>query len=336
MTLSKPTWAVVATVDEPPAVVQAFVAWHLAQGASHIYIYCDRPDDPVMPLLAPLSKVTATGCDAAHWALLGRNRPRRHEVRQVRNARHAYAATKADWLVHIDADEFLWAARPVADILSQLPDEIDGFVAPVAERMHTLEDAGESVFEGAFRRPFHGTGSEGRAAFGRGYHLTFKGLTCHAQGKTFARTGRAISLSIHRARSDVKGYDVCHERASHDDLALLHFDGLTPLHWAFKLARMAYVAEKKGGMPPPQHRQRQADALRADVGQAADLYHRLKSVDADQEVVMRRHGIWSDQRCDINAALTVYFPDCVAQLRPEAIDDWLRFEKGYLLAHMNL
>jgi hypothetical protein len=117
MTLSEPTWAVVATVDEPPAVVQAFVAWHLSLGAAHGYLYFDRPDDPVQRAVVHLPQVSAVACDEANWLRIGKSRPRRHQVRQVANARDAYARADADWLVHIDADEFLWSQGPLTDHL---------------------------------------------------------------------------------------------------------------------------------------------------------------------------------------------------------------------------
>ena len=78
MTLSEPTWAVVATVDEPLAVVQTFVAWHLSLGAAHVYLYCDRPNDPVQAAVAHLPQVSTVICDDVHWLRIGKSRPRRH------------------------------------------------------------------------------------------------------------------------------------------------------------------------------------------------------------------------------------------------------------------
>ena len=144
MVKNLPTWAVVATVDEPPAVVQAFVAWHLALGASQVFIYCDRPNDPVQSILAHLAQVTVVGCDAAHWLRVGKSRPRRHEVRQVRNARDADARAKTDWILHCDADEFVWAGVSVQSVLAGALDQTDCLVLPVTRR---------KLFKSAFWKP---------------------------------------------------------------------------------------------------------------------------------------------------------------------------------------
>ena len=334
MTASNPTWAVVATVDEPPAVVQAFVAWHLSMGASHVSIYCDRPDDPLVDILRDLPKVTVIASDNAHWLTLGSSRPRRHEVRQVRNARHAYAATDADWLIHMDADEFIWSDAPISEHLASLAETVDAWGLPVAERVHLADDPGLSIFEGAFRRPYHGSNKQGRETFGRGYYLTYKGLTGHAQGKTFARANRALSLSIHRAKSEVEGYDVIHERAPCDAVELLHFDGLTAFQWSFKLARLAFALERADGMLPPVHRARQLKSLYDDRERAPALYERLKSVDDAMQDVMRAHDVWSQPPFDPGPALAALFPDAKIDLSPTAIDAWLRSNKKHVLSYL--
>ena len=111
MTLSEPTWAVVATVDEPLAVVQTFVAWHLSLGAAHVYLYCDRPNDPVQAAVAHLPRVSVVICDDAHWLRIGKSRPRRHQVRQVAN--------------YLGAPSHLVNKAPTADLESLTPQKSD-------------------------------------------------------------------------------------------------------------------------------------------------------------------------------------------------------------------
>ncbi|MFT6075351.1 MAG: hypothetical protein ACJAZ1_002280 [Yoonia sp.] len=116
--------------------------------------------------------------------------------------------------------------------------------------MHLEGAQSTSIFEGAFRRPFVSSITRGPAVFGPDYAMTYKGLTGHALGKVFVRTGRPLRLSILRAQSTGGHSELVSERADCDQLELLHFDGLTPLQWTFKLARMAHALVKKGGMPP--------------------------------------------------------------------------------------
>ena len=56
-------------------------------------------------------------------------RPAKHQARQGSNARHANNRhankdrPEVDWLAHIDTDEFLLPAQPVAETLAALPSE---------------------------------------------------------------------------------------------------------------------------------------------------------------------------------------------------------------------
>ena len=331
MTISKPTWAVVATVDEPPAVVQAFVAWYLSLGASRVFLYCDRPDDPVQQQVGHLAQVSVVACDNAHWLRVGKSRPRRHQVRQARNAQDAYARTDTDWLVHIDADEFLWSQGAMAEHLAQVSDASDCLIVPVAERVHLANAAESTVFEGAFRRPFVSSAKKGRAVFGADYDLTYKGLAGHAQGKAFVRTGRPLNLSIHRPRPKSGGADVIVERASYDQLELLHFDGLTVLQWTFKLARMAYALAKTGGMPPSPHRRRQANAVLTDPDKLTEIYDRLKRPDDARQTLLRAHDLLATPAFDPVPALQLWFPDGPIDLAPDTIDQWLGQNKAGII-----
>lgn len=199
MTLSKSTWAVVATVDEPSALVQAFVAWHLSRGAARVFLYCDRPDDPVQDAFAHLPQVTVVSCDGAHWSRIGKSRPHRHQVRQVRNARDAYERAEVDWLVHIDADKFLWSQTQIAEHLIAVSDATDCLVIPVAERVHLAGGENKSIFEGAFRRPFVASVTKGRAVLGPDYSMTYRGLAGHAQGNFYAHWPPAAAFYSSRA-----------------------------------------------------------------------------------------------------------------------------------------
>jgi hypothetical protein len=329
------TWAVVATVDEPPGLVQAFVAWHLSLGADAVFIYCDKPDDPVQQMLSHLPQVTVISCDEPHWLRLGKSRPRRHQVRQVRNARDAYTRARTDWILHSDADEFLWPGTSVAQTLAQVDADADCLTVRVAERVHLSTDAGQSVLEGAFRRPFQEPAKKGRKIFGPEYALTYRGLTGHAQGKAFVRTGRDVKLSIHRPRPLNSDQEVALARADVSALELLHFDGLTADFWIYKLARMAHALAKTDGMPPSPHRRKQADALISDMADAVHLYQRMKCPDDQMRALLKEYGLWTEPPFDPSAAIFRYFPDQTVELTPLAIDGWLQQFKANIRAFLN-
>ncbi len=296
-----PTWAVVATVDEPPALVQAFVAWYLDLGAAEVWLYFDRENDPAADLFAGQPQVRVTRCDAAYWAQFGR-RPEKHQIRQVRNATDAYGRVCADWLLHCDADEFLWPVDGVGAHLDRVYPWMDGAIVPVAERVFVAGAARTMVFDGMFRRP-----DKTNAASDP---MTLRGLTGHAIGKTFTPVGRNLTLSVHRPK---RGDDTL-KLEPVPGLELLHFDGLTRLHWVYKLLRKANAFAHQGGMVPSPHRQRQIDAVRDDLDTAFAVYDRLKVLDSAACATLRQKEL-------------LFAPSIRPEahgLTSEAIDDWIR------------
>ncbi|MFQ1699299.1 glycosyltransferase family 2 protein [Loktanella agnita] len=314
MTQNRPTWAVVATVDEPPALVQVFVDWYRRLGASEIFLYFDQPDDPAATGLPDM--VTVCRCDADHWARLGKRRPEKHQIRQLRNATDAYRNMQSDWLLHVDADEYLWATQPVADCLTRFDATTDCAIVPVAERVFVAEQA-HVPLAGPFRRPFTGAVAQGRALFGPDYALSLRGLTGHAIGKSFTRAGQELEISIHRPRylKSAPDRDVKMERAS--GLDLLHFDGLTRLHWVYKLLRKADAYLNHNGMEPSPHRQRQITAVLQDRAAAYALHDRLKLMNDATLQQLDTLGLLLDPPFDPLAGTGV-------SLTSDDVDDWLR------------
>ncbi len=311
---TKQTWAVVATVDEHPDLVRTFVAWHLHLGASEVHLYFDRPDDPAAEMVRALPQVRVCLCDAAHWRRLGKRRPDKHQIRQLHNATDAYAKTRADWLLHCDADEYLWPALPVADHLAEVDQGVEAAVVPVAERCFVSDAGTKTVFDGVFRRP--ATGKSGKDV------LTQRGLTGHAIGKTFTRAGRGCQISIHRPQREVPPVAL----APLSGVALLHFDGLTALHWVYKLLRKADAFAHHNGMPPAPQRQRQIEAVLEDPMAGLALYHRLKVLTPAQAKALATQDLLLHVNFDPAAALQAIFGESDL-LRPADSDRWLCQQK---------
>mgnify|MGYP001174791293 CR=1 FL=1 len=110
---------VVATAKAPTDRIARFAAWHLDLGADRVTLYFDAPDPAQIDALRH-PRITAHACDAAHWDKR-RGRPETHQLRQARNATEAWRHCNAEWLAHIDVDEFLWPADDMANALASLP-----------------------------------------------------------------------------------------------------------------------------------------------------------------------------------------------------------------------
>ena len=321
-------WAVVATVNEPPVLVQSFVAWHLSLGAAEIFLYFDRPDDPVADFFLALPQVHMIRCDDRHWQALGR-RPVKHEVRQSQNATQAYERTGCDWLVHMDADEFLWPTGNVADHLAAADTLADGLAVPVAERIYDGTARCSSIYDGLFRRPFSSTMKDGHPIFDNSHGALSRGLTGHTIGKAFARTGRHLRIAIHRPRlPNQKRIVPMISRAA--GLELLHFDGLTPLHWMAKFLRAAHLQPRAVQTPPP-HRLKQMQAVLEAPNEALELHDLLKVADRSLITALDRYDLLLRANFSPQAALETYFPTQDVDVSTEAFDAWLWAEKGDLL-----
>ena len=182
-----PTWGIVATVDEPPQLVAAFAAHHLALGAAEIHLYLDRPDPEVQRLLAGLDGVRVTVCDEQYWAAspLGR-RPPLPMGRQRQNANHAYARAGTDWLLHCDADEFVRSADKIERRMAKAPAGVAFLQLKMLERVR-LADGMAGIFDGIFRRPGMGFEQWGEEVYGRFAKFLHSGITGHAGCRTGMR-----------------------------------------------------------------------------------------------------------------------------------------------------
>lgn len=150
-----PTWGVAMLAREPAALVLTNIAWHLEAGAREFHLFLDNPEDPVHAAAAAIPGVHVTRCDAEFWARAGRRRSVWNNHRQTAAVDMAYRNSGVDWLLHLDADEFVWQRRPLAQELARLAPQADALVLPVRERAYTRPDP-QDLFEGIFRVPQEG------------------------------------------------------------------------------------------------------------------------------------------------------------------------------------
>ena len=117
--MSRPRWGLVATIKAPTTDVLKFAAHHLELDADDITIFLDDCNAETAAALADHPRVHTIQTDEAHWKNTIGRRPKKHQVRQVRNASYHYRrASHLDWVAHIDVDEFICPSRPVSELLA--------------------------------------------------------------------------------------------------------------------------------------------------------------------------------------------------------------------------
>lgn len=238
------SWGLVATIKAPEEKVLAFAAYHLSLGADHLWLFFDDPESPIPAPLARHPRVSAVLCDAAHWARVGRQRPPAHQNRQARNARLVYRdLARTDWLFHIDVDEFLLPARPVAAILADVPDDTVAIRFEPFEAMHDPLLADDIFTAHAFRGALRGEHwPRRRAALGPYRKIIRDGMMSHSVGKVACRTGvRGLLPRLHTVTIDKELVRIRHW---HPEIRLLHFHAQDKAAWLaalpFRMTKGAY------------------------------------------------------------------------------------------------
>ena len=192
-------WGLGTTVRASEAMIRAFVTHHLALGATQLWLYFDDPDDPAFDAIAAIAGVVATRCSAQHWQTLAGMRPARIENRQTRNAQAAYGACTLPWLGHVDIDEYLWPASPVADVLDAVPPDVAMLRMEPFEAMQDADHPAASPR--LFRGPLKDRHAHLRApVLGRFANVFPEAMLSHSVGKALFRTHVAgLSPRLHGA-----------------------------------------------------------------------------------------------------------------------------------------
>ncbi|AWI85315.1 hypothetical protein CEW88_16390 [Alloyangia pacifica] len=306
-------WGTVTTTNAPLARILDFAAWHLEQGAQRLYIYLDDADPAAAAALSAHPKVRVVTTDAAWWAKRGK-RPETHQVRQTRNARHANnRKPELDWLAHVDVDEFLLPARPLAEQLADLPrDCLCARVRPV-EALAAAPVQAETQFK-AFPLDQAARQRAAEACFPTwGRHLS-GGFLSHVAGKLFFRPGtEGLDIRIHNVRL---GDQLNPGEHPLPDTELGHFHAADWAHflsaYRFRMARGSYRAELK-----PQARGEGAVSLNTlfamiekEGGEAALRSFYNEVCTATPELIKRLsdHGLLRRRHMNLPALRASHFP----------------------------
>ncbi|MCR8546221.1 glycosyltransferase family 2 protein [Salipiger sp. P9] len=307
-------WGTVTTTNAPLPEILAFAAWHLELGAHRIYLYLDADMPEAEAALSAHPKCRVFRTDERWWAKRN-GRPAKHQARQSANARHANnRKPETDWLAHIDTDEFLLPARPLADQLAALPAEcLCARVRPV-EALAPAAPGDETAFK-AFHLDQAVRQQAAEACFPTwGRHLS-GGFLSHVAGKLFFRAGTAgLQIKIHNVILD--GVQNPGEVAL-PDTELGHFHAADWAHflrlYRFRLAQGSYRAELK-----PQVRQAGAvnlhdlfATIEASGGEEAlRLFHDEVCTATPQLTgKLAEHGLLRRRRMDLPALRRKHFPE---------------------------
>ncbi|MEX0310678.1 MAG: glycosyltransferase family 2 protein [Tateyamaria sp.] len=279
-------------------MVETNVRWHLALGASAVFVYLDDPRDPAAANLAAIPSCTVHLCDAAYWRSRRPNkgRPPSQMRRQTINANHAQNGCDLDWLFHLDADEFIWQDGDFRQELAAHDDPSVELNLPVLERIFP-DGPQHTLFDGAFRVTSDLSDDDAKSAFGSFAPFMKRGQYSHGAGKSGVRVGAGLRLGGHNAtRTGSEGRQRRAPKQVSTAARLLHFDGVTPLHWIMKSLRYQNTPPEVQASILQTHRASQLHWMAerfADLAQARDAHHDMFALTLDRADRLKAHDLLS-------------------------------------------
>jgi hypothetical protein len=298
-------FSVVAMMRETPDVVRRFVEYYRRLGAAQIYIYHNGPAEE-FPAVAGAD---VTICTPEFWArrFVGPVTDSLDERQRI-CYRDCYARCGGDWLLVVDADEFVFGDRALAPLLARVPARVEAISFPTAEAVFgpgdRIEDAfGCSHFRVGWRRE-RWWRLLAPLIYGRAAAMMNGGVMGHSVGKHMLRTGLDVtSIGGHRSqRGDtVIGTPAAAAMPEFSGFYLAHFDALSlprwEAKWRYRIDRVVVAPH----MSPARRRQMEAIAQALATGRSAALFRRFYALGPVQfrlltfgGTAFRRSGLFED------------------------------------------
>lgn len=283
---------------ESPDVIRRFARYYLSAGAAEVLVYHDGPPPDLGE--ADLPGLVVVACDADFWSGQAGGRPEALEDRQAAIYRVGLDRCRSDWLLVVDADEYVFGDRPIGRFLDGVPDGADAVLLPTAEAVWGPGDDldrpfGSTCFRTRWRSDTLWRRLR-RPIYGEVAHFMRRGLVGHIGGKMFLRAGREYSVIRNNAAE--RGGVVISRPADEVDPALRgmylgHFDAIGPARWTEKWRRRIERETLAVGMTETRTSQMAAVEARLAEGDAATraLFRRLYALGPVQFAVLRRMGL---------------------------------------------
>lgn len=310
------SYSIVSTMREAPEIVAAFVAHHLTMKADEIFLFLDAPNPEVTEMLADLPRVRVTVCDDAYWLKIGyRRRPANVVRRQLGNAEQARKLTRSEWLIHIDSDEFLHETGDLVGELASVPDTFTQVKIRNIERCWPKGFQPSHIFDGLLRDQIVGQPDLLLDVYGQAAQFLHNGFAGYVVGKTAIRVNSARPMKLHVQNREVRLGEVVYVCTS---TILLHFDGLTPLHWISKFLRRL-EADQMGGS---RKRRKQLDfiANSATHEERLAFFEMLMVLDAPTQTKLAELGALTALKFDPSPAMNAVFPGRAFDLSVENVE----------------
>ena len=230
-------FSTVSLMRESPEIIARFVRYYLAAGAEEVMVFHDGP----APFRLEIPGMTLIECDVAFWAKACVERPVALEDRQSAVYGLGQRRCRTEWLLVVDADEYVFGDRSIPSFLGAIPDEAELVSLPTAEAVWGPGDQIDAPFGSThFRLEWRRTWLwrlAWRPLYGRMGADMRRGLLGHVRGKQFLRADRRYSaIRNHDALRDgqVLTRPAAEVAPALSGMFLGHFDAISRVRWTQK------------------------------------------------------------------------------------------------------
>lgn len=300
------SFSVVAVIKEDAEILRKFYRYYVGQGASLVRIYFDG-NSPIAAEDLP-DKVEIIEVDGA----LKDEIPGRAENNHVALQNHVYtkehAMCETDWMLVVDADEYVTADKPLAELFANLPVDLQSLRFPSGEAVWRDGDGIDAAFGATcFRKPLGKYAHQivSRLLYGEKFGLYRRGLLGHCSGKhAIRRETKAPELGIHFTEIEGEVLGKWSHEIGQGDAFVAHFDAIDRNHWVNKFYSRALDPEKNFGMSQSRKRQVELVKQHFDAGTTDQIFRELFGLRNWQHSVLKMLGAVHDR-----PALTQYIKE---------------------------
>lgn len=303
-------FTVVSMVREDSKVLRKFVDYYLSEGADRIILYYDGVC-PIAENAWPYDSVKIYNIDESFKAQNASGDPKDLIATQEMIFTCAHAANSSEWLLVVDADEFVYVPdTSIAEALGNVDDFIESIRFRVGEAVWGPADQLGFAFGCTyFRLPMGRPGSVflPRILYGNISSLFRRGLLGHLAGKHAIRKGvevQVVGCHFSRRLGEPIGDWSDDRHVGITGSFVAHFDSISFERWEEKWVRRFSDEVRVFGMGSGRSAQAFEAHRAVELGRAQPHFKRLYSLSKWQVAVLavfrllRRAEIFTQSRAD--------------------------------------
>ncbi len=223
-----PNWIIASTVSAPSWQIILHARYHSNFGAKKLIYFLDSPQkhsNEELELLSRYAEIIL--CNHDYWDAQG-GKPPNHTTRQLINLQFARKCKDAEWVLHIDIDEFLYLPSNNFNDVFSLPPEIAEVRIENVERVLTY--GSNTWIDGYFRIKILNNKLLAKH-YGPSAGFFGLGLSNYFHGKSLVKNRPRIIQNIHGAIHADAHKEIIRIELHRSEAIIVHYPCISPSHF---------------------------------------------------------------------------------------------------------